>query len=126
MLSKNGTGADAAEARRRTLGAGADQPRALHRLRLALEKLRYSLDIILPILPAKARELAATAASLQEVLGRAHDALLFARMAHGRLGRRRKHRSVAVLYSKIRRDCALAQLTATRALCEARVAWPFP
>jgi CHAD domain-containing protein len=115
----------AVEARRRSVLHARDQARALHRLRLALKKYRYSLEVAAPALPEHARALASTAASLQELIGKARDAQLFASMVRAELGRHRDRPTSNALYHELERDQALAQLAATKAVCEAQFDWPF-
>ena len=46
----------------------------MHALRRALKSLRYAVEALSPLLPARARKLAPTAAMLQDALGAIHDA----------------------------------------------------
>ena len=66
----------AASARRRVERrriARVDNPRALHRLRIAYKRLRYVVETFADVLPSDALVLAQAAARLQNRLGRIHD-----------------------------------------------------
>ena len=88
---------DVAEAR---LARAQDlSPKAAHRLRCAVKKLRYGAELLAPALPKPLEELTKRLTRLQDALGRLHDAdvLLAQAEAHGAtrmhreaLGRRRQ------------------------------------
>lgn len=61
-----------AEARR--AAAGGLQPVPAHRLRIALKKVRYGAELLLPAFPAELGALVELLVPLQEGLGRLHDA----------------------------------------------------
>jgi CHAD domain-containing protein len=67
------------EARREENGA------AQHRLRIAVKKLRYRLEIIAPLLKNDYEELRGALKGYQEVLGKLHDLDLFTEMVRKRL-----------------------------------------
>lgn len=56
--------------------AGDPHERALHDVRKAAKKVRYSEELFLPNAPKRAKRLAAAAKSLQEVLGEHHDSIV--------------------------------------------------
>lgn len=114
------------DVRRRALLRASARARVLHRLRLHLKEYRYSLEVIAPTLPPKVRELALTAARLQEALGSAHDAHLLATMFRAELERRGTHPRFEELCSKLARDSDAAQLAATTLLADTQLDWPLP
>jgi CHAD domain-containing protein len=65
---------DAREELERIRGAPVDSPEALHRLRIAYKRLRYTVETFIHVLPGPARELAQSASKLQARLGDVHDA----------------------------------------------------
>ncbi len=57
---------------------------AQHRLRIAVKRFRYRLEIISPVMGNGSSDLLGTAKSYQEVLGRMHDLDVFAQMIEAR------------------------------------------
>jgi CHAD domain-containing protein len=61
---------------------------ALHELRLACKRLRYTLEFFDDILPAEARTVATTATELQDALGEVHDADVWSGIINAHADRR--------------------------------------
>jgi len=77
----------AADARNRVAELDLERPRTAHRLRIALKRFRYAMEIAVRISPAVDAGGQATVRSLQRRLGKAHDAdVLLERL--DRFGRR--------------------------------------
>lgn len=63
--------------------ASAEDPKSLHRLRIALKRYRYALEALGGHLPAELADSLRTAEALQKRLGEAHDAHQLAKLARG-------------------------------------------
>jgi CHAD domain-containing protein len=61
--------------------ASAEDPKSLHRLRIALKRYRYALEALGPRLPPESQDALRTAEALQKLLGQAHDAHQLAKLA---------------------------------------------
>jgi CHAD domain-containing protein len=66
------------------LDDGAEHPDKMHRLRVALKKLRYALELFEPILGPGYASLYERASALQEVLGSHHDLVILGDFVEGR------------------------------------------
>ncbi|HEY6378252.1 MAG TPA: CYTH and CHAD domain-containing protein [Candidatus Dormibacteraeota bacterium] len=75
---------------RKAVGQLGDEPadEALHQIRIHAKRCRYAAEAVAPVLGRRAGAFARAAASLQEVLGEFHDAVVAAEWlrAHGRRG----------------------------------------
>lgn len=102
----------------------ADDPRALHQLRLSLKSYRYGLAALEPALPVAARRLSETVKHLQDQLGEAHDAHVLAKSASSVRKADRTHQT-----KRLSRDLEHVGRKAQRAAAEAvkstALDWPF-
>ena len=58
----------------------------MHRLRIAVKKLRYALELFEPVLGASYEALSARAVALQELLGNHHDLVVLSALVEKRAG----------------------------------------
>lgn len=102
----------------------ADDPRALHQLRLALKSYRYGLAAVAPALPMAVRELSEAVTRLQDQLGAAHDSHVLAKAAAGarKLHARRAAKRLSRALEGASRD---AQRDAVGAVTGVELDWPF-
>jgi len=93
---------------------------ALHELRIACKRLRYTLEFFQDVLPGGACDAAATATKMQDALGEVHDADVWSEIVAAHAGRREDDTAV-------RRACKalIKQLGARREqrLAEAEKTW---
>lgn len=109
--------------RRRRL-VTAEDPRSLHRLRLALKGYRYGLAAVAPALPAAGRELAEAVTNLQDQLGAAHDAHVLAETAAA--ARKSRGRAVSKRLARaLEQTSHAAQHQAFEAVKNIALDWPF-
>ncbi|HYJ09720.1 MAG TPA: CHAD domain-containing protein [Polyangiaceae bacterium] len=107
---------------RQLRGASADDPVALHAVRLALKDYRYALEALAKVLPASAQTLAASCEELQGVLGSAHDIHVLARTAR-ELGKRQDSASVLGVADALDELSKKAHAAAAEALGRTRLPW---
>lgn len=100
----------------------ADDPEALHALRVALKDYRYALEALAPALP-EAQEPARRCAELQNRLGAAHDTHVLAQSAR-LLAERRGSPPLASLADALTQHSRAAHLEAAAELAQARLPWP--
>jgi CHAD domain-containing protein len=102
-------------------GASADDPVALHALRVALKDYRYALEAVAPTLP-DAREPARRCEELQNLLGAAHDTHVLASSAR-ELADRQSSATLASLADVLTEQSRAAHLEAAAALGRAHLPW---
>jgi CHAD domain-containing protein len=107
---------------RQLCGASADDPVALHAVRLALKDYRYALEALAPVLPASAHAVAASCEELQGVLGSAHDIHVLARTAR-ELAERQDSAAVLGLADALDELSEKAHAVAAEALGRTRLPW---
>lgn len=97
--------AGATEVRRRLARMDPDRPRSLHRLRVAIKRLRYVVEIAGDVSPGVRVSAQPTLRSLQRRLGAIHDADVLAARVGRFARRRRKHlRDVRAFKTRIESD----------------------
>lgn len=112
------------EVTRRKWRVTVEDPRSLHRLRLALKSYRYGLAAVAPAMAEAGRELSEAVTRLQDHLGTAHDAHVLARTAAAakKSGQRKSVKRLSGVLARASRD---AQRDAVEAVNSAKLAWPF-
>ncbi|HEX2875500.1 MAG TPA: CHAD domain-containing protein [Polyangiaceae bacterium] len=101
-----------------------DEPRSLHRLRLALKSYRYGLAAVESALPAAAHGLSEAVTRLQDQLGRAHDAHVLARVAKS-AKKSQRSRGAKRLSRDLEQQSRTAQRAAAEAVNSAVLDWPL-
>ncbi|HKY40917.1 MAG TPA: CHAD domain-containing protein [Polyangiaceae bacterium] len=108
-------------------GMALSDPTELHRVRVLLKQYRYALEASLPVLPEAAVGLAKLSETLQEELGRAHDAYVLAQttreLTKSVSGADAK--ALADLAAELQRTEKVAHDAGARALAAAELRWPL-
>jgi CHAD domain-containing protein len=112
---------------RRQRGMAASDPAELHRVRVLLKEYRYALEATLPLLPDAAVRLARQCETLQEELGKAHDAHVLAETTRelGKSAAGHDARSLLDLAAELEKAGQVAHEAGTRALAALQLDWPL-